>query len=96
LARKALAASTGGVDAMEPSEPADPVASPATPDAVALGEGPALAAGLAEAGGDAAGDPPGDPEPDGLADVPQAAMVVTRTSPATAVPNRWSVGVASI
>jgi hypothetical protein len=95
LARKALAASTGGVDAIAPSEPPDPVASPATPDAVALGEGPPLA-GLAEAGGDAAGDPPGDPEPDGLADVPQAAMVVTRTSPATAVPNRWSVGVASI
>jgi len=94
FARKALAASTAGGDAVvDPAEPIEPVEPPllvGEPD-VALPDGCALAAGPDEAGAEAPGVAGlGD------ADEPHAATVVTRASPATAVPSRWSVAVASI
>jgi len=91
FARKAFAASTGGGDAVvDPADPIEPPLLVGVPD-VALPDGCALAAGPDEAGAEAPGVAGlGD------ADEPHAATVVTRTSPATAVPSRWSVAVTSI
>jgi hypothetical protein len=91
VARNAFAASTAGGDAVvEPPEPVEPLIVGA-PDDAPLADGCALAGGA----DGAAGEPPGAPGL-GDADEPQAATVVTRTSPATTVPSRRSVAVASI
>jgi hypothetical protein len=94
LERKAFAASTAGGDAVadppEPISPVEPLVVGAL-DVALLADGCALATGRDAAGVEAPGVPAfGD------ADEPHAATVVTRTSPATAVPSRWSVAVANI
>jgi hypothetical protein len=87
LERKAFPASTAGGDAVvDPPEPVGPVEPPplvGAPDVAPLPDGCALSTGSDAAGAEA----PGVPALGG-ADEPHAATVVTRTSPATAVPSR--------